>query len=247
MPALAPALVTLGNEVNTAYPDRPKVSDGWLGDAAHQARKSDHNVGNDGLVHAIDVTDWDADTKVQIDDVAFALVEHLRKTKDPRVKYVIFRSRMFSSYSTSTRRAWEWGPYTGTNPHIKHCHISCNDDPYEDDARGWGFKRPGTAPVGFHMGDSGMGVEFIENMMNILIPYRMNTRNEMKAKRIRTDGWYEGETAAAVGEFQRFCNAFWKLTGSTKRIAVDGIAGPVTLGLIAQWVPVALANSAKAS
>ncbi|TIL32421.1 hypothetical protein [Mesorhizobium sp.] len=38
-------LDTLHSQVNRLAPKRSKLSDGWLGDAKHSMRKSDHNPG----------------------------------------------------------------------------------------------------------------------------------------------------------------------------------------------------------
>ena len=54
--------VTLRNQVNKRWVRRDKRSDGWLGDAAHKARVSDHNEDSRGLVHALDI-DADLDAK----------------------------------------------------------------------------------------------------------------------------------------------------------------------------------------
>jgi len=53
---LAPSLKQLRTEVDVAWPMRSKRSDGWIGDAAHLARTSDHNPDADGIVHALDIT-----------------------------------------------------------------------------------------------------------------------------------------------------------------------------------------------
>jgi len=144
---LAKGLVRLRNEINTEYPGRSRISDGSIGDASHSSRSSDHNPDPRGVVYAIDVTQDDPfDTPTPNDDVAEALAEWLRKSKDKRVKYVIWRGRMFSSYATSTRRPWEWGKYTGPNGHFHHVHISLVAGLGDED-RGWGFKRPVGAPV----------------------------------------------------------------------------------------------------
>lgn len=144
---LAGSLVTLRNEINNAYPNRSKVSDGALGDAAHSARVSDHNPDAGGVVRAIDVTQDDPfHTSTPSDDVAEAVAEFLRAKRDPRTKYVIWRGRMFSSYATRTRKAWEWGPYTGPNGHFHHVHISVQPGGQGDDHRPWGFTRPGNHP-----------------------------------------------------------------------------------------------------
>jgi hypothetical protein len=56
MVVLIPSLVRLRQEFNLINPERDKASDGWIGDAAHQANPtSDHNPDLRGLVHAIDM------------------------------------------------------------------------------------------------------------------------------------------------------------------------------------------------
>ena len=47
----APACRRALNDANRRWPYRNNVSDGIMGDARHQARKSDHNLGN-----AVDVS-----------------------------------------------------------------------------------------------------------------------------------------------------------------------------------------------
>ncbi len=134
------AIDSLRSEVNTEHPDRDRKSDGTLGDTAHLTRKSDHNPDALGIVHAWDVTVWDDPDPDNLDDVANPLVEFLRASRDPRIKYVIHRGRMFSSYDSYkngvlVRKAWEWGPYTGVNGHFHHAHISV----YGDDGSPWGY------------------------------------------------------------------------------------------------------------
>ncbi len=55
MAVLAANLAGLRREINAHWPHRDKKSDGWIGDSAHQGRKSDHNPDDRGVVHAIDV------------------------------------------------------------------------------------------------------------------------------------------------------------------------------------------------
>ena len=54
-PWLSAAGTQLRDQIDTWYADRRSTSDGWLGDARHSARKSDHNPDTDGCVRAIDV------------------------------------------------------------------------------------------------------------------------------------------------------------------------------------------------
>jgi hypothetical protein len=139
---LAPSLVAYVKEADRYYPQRDRSSDGSIGDLAHQARGSDHNPAG-GLVHAVDL---DEDLAPGLDLKAFA--EKLRRGRDPRVKYVIYEGRMFSSYATVARAAWAWGPYSGTNAHLHHLHLSILDTyAAEHDLSAWGFAPPAPEPA----------------------------------------------------------------------------------------------------
>ena len=122
---LAPALIQLRTETNARWPRRDTRSDGTIGDVAHQrAGTSDHLPNPAGIVHAIDLDAWDDNVRDPADDVAAGIAEHLRATRDPRVKYVIWNGRMLSSYPAKGVPAWVWRPYTGPNPHTQHVHVS---------------------------------------------------------------------------------------------------------------------------
>jgi hypothetical protein len=133
MARLAGCLETLRTQIDEAFPDRSKVSDGWIGDPAHAARNSHHNPNAADVVCAIDLTD---DPEHGADMAT--ITEAIRKSRDPRVTYVIFSGRMYSSYNSSTgRKAWEWGPYTGINAHEAHAHISSADPANYDNDDWW--------------------------------------------------------------------------------------------------------------
>lgn len=108
---LAPSLVALFNEIDTRWPDRSIKSDGWIGDAAHQARKSDHNPDREagGVIRAVDITRKGIDVDVLLEAVV----------GDPRVWYVIYNRRICSA-----TKGWKWLGYRGINPHTEHVHIS---------------------------------------------------------------------------------------------------------------------------
>jgi hypothetical protein len=128
---VARSLVCLRDELNAAFPSRSKRSDGSIGDAAHATRTSDHNpwVGP-GVVTALDFT-HDPSSGASMDELA----EVLRASRDPRIKYVIWNRRIFSA----TTSPWQWRPYSGSNPHTTHLHISVVSTlPGYDDARPWG-------------------------------------------------------------------------------------------------------------
>lgn len=140
-------VLKLRSQVDAAAPRRRKGSDGIVGDLSHQSRTSDHNpqdpapAGNPpNQVDAVDLT-HDPENGA---DMA-VVTESVRRSKDRRVKYVIFNKRIFSSYATNGREAWEWGPYDGSNGHEKHAHVSVNDQ-HHDETHDW--------RIGIDMADS---------------------------------------------------------------------------------------------
>ncbi len=144
MARIAKALAILREQINSKWPNRSKANDGWLGDSAHQARKSDHNPNARGVVQALDIT-HDPAHGPDAGNLAQALIN----SRDPRIKYVISNRRICASYATGGVAAWTWRPYHGANAHEKHVHISVADDPRKyDDASAWGAiaARTGHAP-----------------------------------------------------------------------------------------------------
>jgi hypothetical protein len=123
----ARCLLALREQVNLLAPNRNRASDGMIGDAAHAIRTSDHNPwvrdGEMGVVTAFDITH---DPPGGCD--AGTLAESIRGARDARVKYIIFDRRIASSAPIDGQPAWAWRPYTGTNPHTRHVHISVKPD-----------------------------------------------------------------------------------------------------------------------
>jgi hypothetical protein len=120
-PILCKAGQQLRLQVDDCYSDRDRKSDGWVGDARHQARPtSDHNPDENGIVRAIDIDrDLSGTPKP---DLMPDLAEQIRlagKAGDKRISYVIFEGKIASS-----KKNWAWRPYSGINPHRKHLHVS---------------------------------------------------------------------------------------------------------------------------
>jgi hypothetical protein len=139
---VAKSLEKLRSQVNLLAPNRSTVSDGTIGDAAHATRDSDHNPwvkdGDTGVVTAMDLTD-DPMTGADMDLIA----ESLRRSKDGRIKYAIWDKRMFSSYATSSHAAFTWRPYSGTNLHTRHMHVSVQPQKRAyDDTKDWTVPKP---------------------------------------------------------------------------------------------------------
>lgn len=135
---LAASLVQLRNEVNAAHPNRDKSSDGWVGDTSHQARVSDHNpdYSAGGIVRAIDV-DRDGIDPYKLVRVACA---------DSRTEYVIFERKIYQR-----NKGFAPIPYTGSNPHDKHVHISLRHTAAAAGGGAWGYSggaAPAPAPSG---------------------------------------------------------------------------------------------------
>lgn len=124
---LAPSLVTLRNQVNALHPERDKSSDGWIGDARHQASRSDHNpdYSAGGVVRALDI-DKDG---IDLDRLLAGLLD------DARTAYVIWNRRIWT-------RAAGWRTYTGSNPHTSHVHVSLRHTPSAESPHQWNLTPP---------------------------------------------------------------------------------------------------------
>lgn len=128
-PRLSRSAIQLREQIDDAYPDRDRTSDGWVGDTRHAARKSDHNPDAQGWVRAIDV-DRDLAGKKGKPDLMPDLVDQIRlaaKSGDKRISYIIFDGRIASS-----KKAWAWRPYDGINKHNHHAHVSFTTQGDED-------------------------------------------------------------------------------------------------------------------
>lgn len=123
----AEALRVLLAEVNRKAPRRSKASDGWIGDAAHAARDSDHNPWvvdsrGRGVVRARDFT-HDPRGGLDCNQLADFLAGLLRAGTHPALgpgAYVIWNRRIISR----DRIAEGWRHYSGSNAHTKHLHLS---------------------------------------------------------------------------------------------------------------------------
>lgn len=130
---VARCLDQLLRQVNASAPHRSLDSDGSIGDASHQTRDSDHNpwVKANGL-GIVTARDFTHDPAGGFDAYAFA--EALKAANDVRVKYVISQRRIWSR----ARNSEGWRPYTGSNPHTKHTHVSCTASyPLFDNTAPW--------------------------------------------------------------------------------------------------------------
>jgi len=138
---MAKSLEVLRKEINAAAPERSKVSDGGIGDARHAAGASDHNPCR--CCRVVTARDFTHDPSGGFDATAFTtwLQARLLDPVSPerRVKYVIWNRRIMSGLGQS-HAVGVWRPYTGTNPHTKHVHLSVRHDaPRYDAVDPWGW------------------------------------------------------------------------------------------------------------
>jgi hypothetical protein len=133
---VAKGLDKLLAQINALAPNRSKASDGSIGDPEHQGRPSDHNPDAQGVVRARDFT-HDPAHGADMGKIS----EALRLSRDRRIKYVIFNRRIFSA----TTQPWVWRPYTGSNPHDKHMHVSVVPTSVADDTSPWEITMPLTS------------------------------------------------------------------------------------------------------
>ena len=124
-PWLCAAGVTLRDQINHAYPERDKRSDGWVADQRHLlSGKSDHipNPARGAVVSAIDI-DRDLHGVSKPDEMPY-LADQLRllaksKKDGGRIAYLIF-----DGFIASPKKSWAWRKYVGSNQHRAHLHCS---------------------------------------------------------------------------------------------------------------------------
>ena len=120
-PHLSKCAIQLREQIDDTFPDRDRASDGWIGDARHAARKSDHSPDALGWVRAIDV-DRDLSGKAKPDlmpDLADQIRVFAKSDRKKRIGYIIFDGQIASSIL-----GWKWRKYKGINKHNHHMHVS---------------------------------------------------------------------------------------------------------------------------
>jgi cytidylate kinase len=149
-PVLTASLTKLRNGFNTAFPRRRKESDGWIGDTAHQSRKSGHNPDDtDGSL--AEYSDADSKPEVRAIDVDKDLeypgitmpqvIQRILATPNDikRLKYIIFNGVIWSKTNN-----WKPAKYTGDNQHTEHAHLS-GDPAYDEDVTPWSVETIGAS------------------------------------------------------------------------------------------------------
>jgi hypothetical protein len=109
---------------------------GTIGDTSHTST-SDHSPHDfPGWGNEI-VTAGDFPDRPDLGLDARQVLDNIRRSRDPRVKYGISHGQMFSSYPTSSFPAWTWRPYSGSDGHWTHGHLSVVGDARADGTQPW--------------------------------------------------------------------------------------------------------------
>lgn len=109
---------------------------GTIDDAAHASTSDHHPHSFRGWGNDI-VTAGDFPDRPDLGLDARRVLDDIRRSRDPRVKYGISHRQMFSSYATSRYPAWTWRPYTGSDGHWTHGHLSVVGDARADGDQPW--------------------------------------------------------------------------------------------------------------
>lgn len=130
-------------EIEAVYP-KSGPADGTVASKGHDQNSptSDHRpkpTTGTGVVRAADIGEY-------VEDQGILICEAIRKSRDPRVKYVIHEKRLFSSYDHSDGPPWTWRPYSGSNGHLDHVHVSLLPAADKDPSP-WGLTIGGNPPT----------------------------------------------------------------------------------------------------
>lgn len=201
----APSLNVLMSEHDAQFPQGNSSLDGTVASRNHDKNNpnSDHRPTPYTGVGVVRAYDWWFPNL----DTGEAIFDAIRNTRDKRIAYIIFNRQIVSS----TNQPWVVRPYTGSNPHDRHGHLSVLAA-YDGDTTPWNVWTT-LEPV-LKLGDTG----------NAVARYQQGLVNQNLLE--KSDGIFGPQTEAAVAAYQR--NANLPVTGQ-----IDGITG----ALLLEWVP----------
>jgi hypothetical protein len=193
MAVLTLGLRNLRRQIDAAFPGRDKTSDGWIGDAAHQAETSGHNpddtagsraAWNGDPDSAKEVRAWDMDDDIGGGVGGQTLVDHLRRLPGLAsvIRYMIYNRRQYHE-----RNGFAPTPYTGDNPHTDHIHFEGAWTQAADDNTGFNYRLE-EIPVALTADDK----KWISDLVNAVVA-------KVWAERLDVDVSAEGVNRQAAG------------------------------------------------
>lgn len=127
-----PCGLQLMKELNQIAPMRDHSSDGTIGDAAHQAGKSDHNPDAEGAVRAVDLDNGPAvgingitvsleadEPGLTMETIVQFILGRCRAGLEKRITYIIYYKRIWAQDN-----GWRQETYNGSSLHEEHAHFS---------------------------------------------------------------------------------------------------------------------------
>ena len=113
-------------------PATPASSWGSIADSAHDPTSDHypHYYGALGSIAVVCARDFPHAPALGLD--AHAIAERIRLSRDTRVGYVISNRRI-----TGPNHGWRWDPYSGSDPHDTHIHVSSVHTASADNTRDW--------------------------------------------------------------------------------------------------------------
>jgi hypothetical protein len=139
------SLQVMGAQLDALWPTRNRASDGTIAgpDHAKSGGHWPHRVPALGATFVVTARDITHDAARGVD--CGPLTESLRRSKDPRIKYVIFNRRVFSNPAYShADTPWAWRNYDEEDPHTNHAHVEVLDAAIADNAAPWQLTIGGT-------------------------------------------------------------------------------------------------------
>jgi hypothetical protein len=162
----ARSLLVLHQQLQAGAPRaRPPATgaDEWglIGDAAHDPT-SDHSPHDFPGWGSQIVTAADFPNRPDLGLDAHQVLDDIRRSHDPRVKYGISNGQQFSSYAVRGFDAWTWRPYSPKNgdKHFTHGHLSVVGDHRADGTQPWAFTGAPAAADAHTEEDDDMGASF---------------------------------------------------------------------------------------
>jgi len=195
-PYLAPSLARFRTAIDIRWPGRDHKTDGWIGDAAHQARTSDHNPDpKTGVVRAVDI---DKDGIHVPSVLASAMV-------NVAVRYVIHNRRIYH-----VDNLFKPKKYVGDNPHTEHIHVSIEKTASAEASKmPWELVEHIPAWPTLRFGATGLAVRQLQALLNghgasLVVDGRMGSAtlaallSFQRAKTGDADGWAGPQTYTAL-------------------------------------------------